>query len=98
MNKKNEPARNILSITGDYSYGIFYCHMLILLVIRKIIELTGLNNIWILNFGLCFILTIICSITLVWLVKSIVHKLKCEKALILIGFGGGCFEGNANTL
>ena len=86
MNKKNEPARNILSITGDYSYGIFYCHMLILLVIRKIIELTGLNNIWILNFGLCFILTIICSITLVWLVKSIVHKLKCEKALILIGF------------
>lgn len=81
-----DQKRNILSITGDYSYGIFYCHMLILLIIRKIIELTGLNNIWILNFGLCFILTTICSITLVWLVKSIAHKLKCERALILIGF------------
>lgn len=86
LNKKIESRRNILSITGDYSYGIFYCHMLILWVVRKVIELAGLNNIWILNFGLCFILTAVGSFVFVWLVRSLAHKLKCDKALMLIGF------------
>lgn len=86
MNKKNEHRRNILSITGDYSYDIFYCHMLILWIVRKGIELAGLNNIWILNFALCFILTAIGSFVLVWIVRSLVHKLKCDKVLMLIGF------------
>lgn len=86
MNKKTESRRNILSITGDYSYGIFYCHILILWVVRKVIELVGLNNIWILNFGLCFILTAVGSFVFVWLVRSLAHKLKCDKVLMLIGF------------
>ena len=86
LNKKNESQRNILSITGDYSYGIFYCHMLILLVVRKVIELAGMNNIWILNFGLCFILTAVGSYVFVWFVRSLAHKLKWDKGLILIGF------------
>lgn len=81
-----DSRRNILSITGDYSYGIFYCHMLILWVVRKVIELAGLNNIWILNFCLCFILTAIGSFVFVWIVRSLTHKLKCDKLLILIGF------------
>ena len=86
MNKRTEPRRNILSIIGDYSYGIFYCHMLILLVVRKVIELAGLNNIWILNFCLCFILTAIGSFAFVWVVRSLAQKLKCDKMLMLIGF------------
>ncbi len=85
--KKNEFRRkNILSITGDYSYGIFYCHMLILWIVRKVIELVGLNNIWVLNFGLCFILTAVGSFVFVWIVRSLAHKLKCDKVLMLIGF------------
>ena len=48
----------ILSIAGDYFYGISYCHMFILWVVRKAVTLTGLNNIWIANFGLCFVLTV----------------------------------------
>lgn len=86
LKKERELERNILSITGDFSYGIFYCHMLILQVIRKIIELVGLNNIWVLNFGLCFILTAVSSWLFVWIVRSFVHKMKCEKILTLIGF------------
>ena len=86
INNRTEPRRNILSIIGDYSYGIFYCHMLILLVVRKVIELAGMNNIWILNFGLCFILTAVGSFVFVWIVRSLAHKLKCDKVLMLIGF------------
>ena len=85
INNRTEPRRNILSITGDYSYGIFYCHMLILWGVRKVIELTGLNNIWILNFGLCFILTVAVSIVFVWIVKSLAYMLKWDKGLMLIG-------------
>ena len=86
MNKRNKSKKNILSITGDFSYGIFYCHILILWVVRKVIELAGLNSIWILNFGLCFILTAVGSFVFVWFVRSLAHKLKWDKGLILIGF------------
>ena len=86
LKKENKSERNILSITGDYSYGIFYCHMLILWVVRKVIQLAGLNNVWILNFCLCFILTSIGSFVFVWIVRNLAHKLKCDKVLILIGF------------
>lgn len=86
LKKKKETRRSILSIAGDYSYGIFYCHMLILWIARKVVELTGLNNIWILNFGLCFILTAVGSFVFVWSVRTLVHKLKWDKGLMLIGF------------
>lgn len=86
LKKKAESRRNILSITGDYSYGIFYCHMLILWIVRKAIELTGLNYIWILNFGLCFVITAIVSLLFVWTVRSVAYKLNFEKVLTLIGF------------
>ena len=86
QNKKTESGRNVLSITGDYSYGIFYCHMLILWVVRKVIEMAGLNSVWILNFGLCFILTAIGSFLFVLVVRSLAYKLKYEKVLTLIGF------------
>lgn len=86
MNKRIDLRRNILSITGDYSYGVFYCHMLILWVVRKVIELIALNNILILNFGLCFILTAVGSFVFVWIMRSLAHKLKCDRALIFIGF------------
>ena len=84
--KKFEPKRNFLSIVGDYSYGIFYCHMLILWGVRKAIELAGLNNIWIANFGLCFVLTVIGSFLFVGIVRHYAYKLKFEKALKFIGF------------
>lgn len=86
MNKRTEPRSNILSIIGDYFYGIFYCHVLILWIARKVIGLAGLDHIWILNFGLCFILTVIGSFVFVWVVKSLAHRRKCDKVLILIGF------------
>ena len=41
LNKKKELRRNILSIIGDYSYGIFCCHMFLLWIIRKVLELVG---------------------------------------------------------
>ena len=86
MKKRTESRRNILAIVGDYSYGIFYCHMLILWVVRKVIELIGLNNIWILNFSMCFILTAMGSFVFVCVVRSLAHNLKHDKALMLIGF------------
>ena len=86
LKMNHESKRNILSITGDYSYGIFYCHILILWGVRKIIELVGLNEIWMLYFSLCFILTVVSSFVFVWSVRSLAYKLKCEKMLILVGF------------
>ena len=86
INNRIEPRKNILSIIGDYSYGIFYCHVLILMIIRKVIELIGLNNIWILNFVLCFTLTAIGSFVFVWIVRTLAHKLRWDKGLMFIGF------------
>ena len=57
-----------------------------LMVIRKVIELTGLNSIWILNFALYFILTVVGSFVFVGIVRSLAYKLKCDKVLMLIGF------------
>ena len=86
MKRQSGPKRNILSSIGDCSYGIFYCHMLILGLVNKVVGTAGLNNIWILNFGVCFILTAILSFLFVWTVRSLARKLKCEKVLTLTGF------------
>ncbi len=83
---KTISGRNILSVIGDYSYGIFYCYVLIQQPIRKVIEMAGLNNIWILNLTLCFTLTAIGSFLFVWIVRIVAYKMKGEKILSIIGF------------
>lgn len=77
---------NALSIIGDYSYGIFYCHILVLWIIRKVVQMMNLNSFWIINFGLCLTMTAVVSIMIVWTVRTIMKKIKCERILPMIGF------------
>ena len=76
----------MLSVLGDYSYGIFYCHVLVLMVVKKTIHLIGFNSVWGISSVLCFLMTAIGSVTAVWIVRHILHRIKCEKIIPLIGF------------
>lgn len=86
LKKKSERGRNILTLMGDFSYGIFYCHMLVLWVARKVVGVAGLDHIWVLNAGLCFVLTVTGSFLLVWIARKLAGKWKCENVLPVLGF------------
>lgn len=84
--KNSGRMHRILSSVGDCSYGIFYVHIFILIVCRKIVALLGLSYLWIVNFALCFVLTASGSYLTVWVVRKLAIKLKGEKYLKIIGF------------
>ena len=79
-------SRNILAVLGDYSYGIYYCHMIVLWIVSKLIALAGLNKIWIIHFGLSAVLTLIGSFVFIWIARWLAGKLKCRNLLLLLGF------------
>lgn len=87
-NAKQENGRiqRLLSSIGDCSYGIFYVHMLVLLIVKKVVTLAGLPQIWILNFLFCFVLTACGSYALVLGVKKLAERIGAEKCLKIIGF------------
>lgn len=84
--KSHDIKRNILSVLGDYSYGIFYCHILVLQVVNRIIQMFGLNRIWIINFIVSFIFATAGSVVLISIVRTVARKIKCEKFMVIIGF------------
>lgn len=86
LKKEKNMKKNIITIIGDCSYGIFYSHMLIMWIVRKGIEIVGLNNNWLVFFGLCFIFTALGSLAFVKIVQIIAQKIKCKKILAVIGF------------
>lgn len=76
----------LLASVGDCSYGIFYVHMLVLMVARKAETIVGLSEIWIVNFLLCFVLTACGSFAIVFGVRKIAERVGAEKYLKIIGF------------
>lgn len=84
--KETNIKTNLIAVIGDCSYGIFYCHLLVLWIVRKAVQILVGNDIWIINFGLCFLLTSVGSTVVVLSGRKIMKKLKCEKFLLMIGF------------
>lgn len=50
------------------------------------IELVGVNNIWMINWGAILFLTSIGSFLFVGIVRSVTNKLKYDRVLMLFGF------------
>ncbi|MCC8195490.1 MAG: acyltransferase family protein [Ruminococcus sp.] len=86
---RNQEGENnlqrVLHHIGDRSYGIFYIHCFILMFVRKFSSLL-FEDIWILNFIICFIMTALLSVLAVDIVNVMARKLKIETALKWIGF------------
>jgi peptidoglycan/LPS O-acetylase OafA/YrhL len=81
--KEKRVGQNILSAIGDYSYGIFYFHMLVVWVMSKVLRMVGLDKIWIVAFGITFIVVVCCSTITVGTTRRII---KNDKLLRAIGF------------
>ena len=81
--KKNENGnkRNrLLSKVGDCSYGIFFIHMIILMLVGRLIEFSNWYTYWILRFTL----TILISFFIVYVSQKVLRYHK--KVLLNIGF------------
>lgn len=76
--------RLLISI-GDCSYGIFHAHMFVLMMVRKLISVAKLSEVWLVNFVLCFVLTVAGSYLTVWGIRRMAGKLECQKALKVLG-------------
>lgn len=83
---ENSSLKKVAASIGDCSYGIFYVHMLVLVIVRKVVSMTWISQTWILDFVACFVLTAVGSYLIVIGTKSLVKKLSIEKALNLLGF------------
>ena len=81
MEKMTE--RTILSRIGDCSYGLFFVHMIFMMIVTKILGIIGLDQIWILYWGFSFCLVSIMSIIVVVIGRRII---KNKSALKAIGF------------
>ena len=78
--------RKIAVSIGDYSYGIFYIHMAVLLVVQKAVSKLWVSQVWILGFVSCFVLTAVGSYVVVWVARKTAEKIGAEGALRIIGF------------
>ena len=47
MENEDGKLRKLMVSIGDYSYGIFYVHILVLIVVRKIISALWVSQMWI---------------------------------------------------
>lgn len=86
MENEDGKLRKLMVSIGDYSYGIFYVHILVLIVVRKIISALWVSQMWIYDFLICFVLTAAGSYLIVWVTKRIAEKIDAEKVLRIIGF------------
>lgn len=83
LKKERITERNLLSRIGDYSYGIFFVHMIFMMVVTKVLSIIGLDSIWILYWGLSFCIVSIMSIITVGIGRRIIRN---KSLLRAIGF------------
>ena len=87
--KKKSSGSNvekILVLIGNYSYGIFFVHMLVLFVVEHVLRVMKIHSNWIIYFVMCFAFTAIGSIGIIKVTRKITFKLHIEKVLYLLGF------------
>ena len=83
LKKKDSYINKFLVQFGDCSYGIFFCHPLVLQVVRKVLSVLGVDRIWVLYCFGSFILAAVGSIVVVKVVQKIIPN---KKLLNVIGF------------
>lgn len=76
----------LLVMMGDFSYGIFYVHMLILMLTQKVVSFLGLTKMWLLNYSICLLLTAFGSFAIVWAICKLFDKINMSGALKILGF------------
>lgn len=76
----------VLISLGDSSYGIFYIHMLVLIIVRKVLTYAFVSQIWFTYYLACGFITICISLLIIQFVKKMANKLRISKFLYLIGF------------
>lgn len=70
-----------MSYLGDKSYSLFYLHCLVILFWETMIDMCNINYGWLIQFTICFIGTIICSLMLIVLeerLRTYINKRKCR--------------------
>lgn len=83
--KGSESSR--LSIVGDYSYGIFYIHCIVLMFVNKAVSILGVDDLWIVVFAINFILTAVVSVAVVGIVRRLMLPNKVSRKMLkMIGF------------
>lgn len=87
IDQKKTIKGGILSLIGDCSYGIFYIHCFVLIIVEKAISMIVLSENWFLPCGICFVITVIMSTSFVVIVTNLFRKYsKFEKVIKVIGF------------
>ena len=81
-NEKNVKS-GLLSKIGDYSYGVFFCHIFFMMIVTKLLRITDMDNIWIAYWLLSFAGTSMLSIITVGTTRRIIND---KKVLRAIGF------------
>lgn len=79
-NKKLRENR-ILVLAGDCSYGVFYIHCFILMVVGKGCEFIGMSDGWLFHFIVCFVLTASASVGFVAFIQWLSSKSSILKKL-----------------
>lgn len=80
-------GRKLLKKIGDYSYGIFYIHCFVLMVIEKFLCKIGIDKIWGIYFVITWFFVSLVSFGLVWYINRVLNKIKQGyKILKYIGF------------
>ena len=85
---KNENTRRecVLSLVGNYSYGIYFCHMIVLMIVKKLLSIIGVADMWFVYYILTFLLTTLGSVFVVGLVRDIATRANARKILKVLGF------------
>lgn len=78
---------NILESIGDCSYGIFFVHIFIIMFIRMILKKIGLDQFYLLYYGITFLMTAFLSFMIVKHSNKFLRKTSTgKKILSLLGF------------
>lgn len=78
-NAKYENNKNVLTVMGDYSYGIYLSHMIVMFFVKKVLYKLIEDRIWLIDFSSCFVGTVVGTLLLDALIKVITPKLKIDK-------------------
>lgn len=78
-------VRTILEKMGDCSYGIFYIHCLVLMIVGKVLVRFDVYSNWLVFWGSRFVLTAIISWFLIRIMQILINKLNWKSLLKWLG-------------
>ena len=78
--------RRFMNYVGNNSYGIFYVHCFILMIVTRLLVRLGLSSNWFIYFLLCWIFTVIISLLCIKSVRAISFKIQCNRIIKWVGF------------